>query len=354
MRKKIIGIIGFVAGIALIFAIVAPHVRPNDRDIIVLFGLLFPYLYLLALIIWPFTWRKNKITFVFLAILLLWSTIDFISYVKPSLSFAPRDVAADLHVLSFNAMMGTRLVNSKHVLSKERQRLFDELMHRNHPPDVICAQEVNFIVDEALLKSFGYEYYHRLEERGAVILSKYPMIKKGNVDFGKKLNSCLWADILVPVGDGQDTIRIYSTHFESNRLSEESYEFLAKEGYEGAEAIAGIRDLITKYPKYASMRGDQAHMVKSHIKKSPHPVILAGDFNDPPMSYTYEIFKDDLCDSFVEKGRGWGTTWIGAIPMLRIDFIFSSPELKVVDFQCLRSNLSDHYPVKASYQIPVE
>jgi len=327
LRKKAIGIIGFLVAIALILAIIAPHVRPNQRDILVLFGLIFPYTFLLA-----------------------GSIRNFTSYVKPSLS-KNKVVAGDLTVLSYNAMMGVKLVNEKHVFNKERQARFDELMHRDVAPHVICAQEVNDIVDQALKASFNYPHYHKLKKRGAIIMSKFPMIKKGSVDFGAQLNSCLWADIVVPVGEQQDTVRIYSAHFESNRLSQSSYEFLAKEDYEGAEAIAGIKDLITKYPRYASKRGEQALKVKAHIDKSPYPVILAGDFNDPPMSYTYHVFEEDLCDSFIEEGYGWGTTWIGAIPMLRIDYILSSPEMKIVDFQCLQSDMSDHFPVKATYSL---
>ncbi len=353
MRANVTRIIGFLAAITLALAAIAPHLQPSEKHVIVLFGLAFPYLFLFALITLAFTWKKNKIAFAALFILIVVTTRDFMSYIKPSWGSTSATTASDLQVLSFNGMMGVKLVDEKHVFNKKRQALFDALMHQEHVPDIICAQEVNGIVDHALLASFDYPYYHKIEKRGAVILSKYPMIKKGTVDFGARLNSCLWADIVIPskAETKTDTIRVYSVHFESNRLSQSSYEFLAKEEYEGAEAIAGIKDLLIKYPKYATRRGKQALKVRTHILKSPHPVILAGDFNDPPMSYTYHVFQDLLRDSFVKKGSGLGTTWIGAIPMLRIDYILSSPEIEIVDFQCLKSNLSDHYPVKASYRL---
>ena len=221
-------------------------------------------------------------------------------------------------------------------------------MHREPKPDIICVQEVNPIVEKALAAAFDYPYFHHLDKRGTVIISRFPIIDKGLVDFGPKVNSCLWADIKI----NEEVIRVYSAHFESNRLNESSYDFLAKEGaYERIEAIRGINDVLRKYPKYATARADQAVQVKKHIQSSPYPVVLCGDFNDPPRSYTYHTFKEELDDTFIQNGNGWGTTWIGGIPLLRIDYILCSPELTNTSFNCLKSNLSDHYPVKASFDI---
>jgi len=348
LRNRIVTIIGFLTAVALIFSLAAAHVHPNERDILSLFGLIFPYIYFFALFILPFLWKANKITFIGLAVLVLWGSSGILSYVNPSFSNHKGNTEGEINVITFNAMMGVRLVDERHVFGPDRQALFNELMNQEPKPDIICVQEVNPIVEKALSEAFDYPYFHQLEKRGAIIISRYPMIQKGLVDFGPRLNSCLWADLDI---DGT-TVRVYSTHFESNRLNESSYDFLAKEGgYESKEAIRGISDLLRKYPKYATARANQADQVKEHIKMSPHPVILCGDFNDPPMSYTYHTFKEDLDDTFMKKGSGWGTTWIGGIPLLRIDYILSSPELPNTSFNCLKSNLSDHYPVKASFDI---
>ena len=36
---------------------------------------------------------------------------------------------------------------------------------------------------------------------------------------------------------------------------------------------------------------------------SPYAVIVCGDFNDGPMTYTYNRIRGDLQDTFVESGR---------------------------------------------------
>ena len=38
-------------------------------------------------------------------------------------------------------------------------------------------------------------------------------------------------------------------------------------------------------------RVSEALKIKKHINKSPYPVIVCGDFNDTPLSYTYSTLK---------------------------------------------------------------
>jgi endonuclease/exonuclease/phosphatase family metal-dependent hydrolase len=73
-----------------------------------------------------------------------------------------------------------------------------------------------------------------------------------------------------------------------------------------------------------AMRARQAEILREHIAASPHPVIVCGDFNDTPLSYSYRLMSKGLKDSFMEKGWGLGTTYAGALPALRIDYILCS------------------------------
>ena len=346
MRRKTIGVISFIAVLILGAALSSMYVKPNDKDILSLFGLVFPYVYLGALLVIPLAWRHHKITFLLGVCVLIFGLKPMLSYVKPG--FESKDERAQVQVLTYNAMMGVKLVDSKHQFSEKRKVLFKELMLRDPQPDVICVQEANRMVRDAYKEIIDYPYVHEIETRGAVIYSRLPMINTGDIDFGQNVNSCLWADIRSEAGD---TLRIYSMHLESNRLSQESYEFLEGEEYETQQAISGIVDLVTKYPRYAGKRGNQAELVKSHMNRSPYPVIACGDLNDPPMSYTYHTIKKGLNDTFLDNGAGFGTTWIGPIPMLRIDYIFASKELENTGFYCLESDLSDHYPIKAAFNL---
>jgi len=89
------------------------------------------------------------------------------------------------------------------------------------------------------------------------------------------------------------------------------------------------------------------------VEASPHPVICAGDFNELPYSFSYQMLKRHLRNSFEESGRGFGFTYNGnTLSMLRIDNQFYSAPLRSVDFQTVDSvKFSDHFPLKGSYII---
>ena len=81
------------------------------------------------------------------------------------------------------------------------------------------------------------------------------------------------------------------------------------------------------------------------MNNSPYKVIVCGDFNDTPQSYTYNLLSENLNDSFKTKGVGFGTTYAGSIPALRIDYILTHEKIKVQSHKILKENYSDHFPV---------
>jgi len=322
-------------------------IKPNERDLLPLFGLAFPYIYLMTLIVIPWTYRYHKLSFVIGLLLLIFGARYFLAYA--SISMPSKDSSKDLTVLSLNAMMGFKMVSANHQVTSTNQTILNNTLSQSPAPSIICLQEASKIVKASFNQALDDFSVHKLDDRRAMILSKHPIVDRGQVDFGSTWKSCLWADLKV---NEKDTIRVYSIHLESNRLNPSSYDLLIKEEeYESMKAIEGIKDLIVKYPLYAARRGQQADLVKTHIDSSPYPVIVCGDFNDPPMSYTYRQIKSNLCDTFLKSGSGIGTTLIGAIPMLRIDYIFASKEIKNTGFTRLDSDLSDHYPIKATFTL---
>ena len=271
----------------------------------------------------------------------------FLSYINFTINGDENTVEKAFTLMTYNTMTGIQMVDERYVMTSDIKREFSEMISQEPQPDIILAQEVNRVVEKILPSKTEYPYYHKLKRRGAVIISKYPIVKQGYVDFGAKPNSCLWADINI---DGEIS-RIYSIHLESNRFSNESYKMLTDSDYGGQETLTGLKDIVNKYQKYSSIRAEQAEQVKAHMDKSPYPVIIAGDLNDPPISYAYKTLSKGMNDTFKQKGRGFGTTWNGMIPLLRIDYILSDPAYDIRSFDIIKSNLSDHYPVKAVFEL---
>jgi endonuclease/exonuclease/phosphatase family metal-dependent hydrolase len=78
---------------------------------------------------------------------------------------------------------------------------------------------------------------------------------------------------------------------------------------------------------------------------------LCGDFNDLPNSYTYNTISEDLEDVFTENGFGVGSTYSGNIPFLRIDYFLHTQGVNASDFNIIKNNISDHYPIVARFQL---
>ena len=55
-----------------------------------------------------------------------------------------------------------------------------------------------------------------------------------------------------------------------------------------------------------------------------------------------------MSDAFYEKGLGISSTYGGRIPFLRIDYIMSDQSFDVLNYNLIKNEYSDHYPIRAS------
>jgi endonuclease/exonuclease/phosphatase family metal-dependent hydrolase len=214
-------------------------------------------------------------------------------------------------------------------------------------PDILCTQETRGKFYRLLAEKMGYTHTFNLK-KGTVILSKYPMEAGGDIPFGATANSTLWVDIRV----GNDLIRVYSVHLQSNKVSVDTEKVLEEADEVGHEhTLRGINRVVGKVGRATAVRAEQALRLREHVLKSPHPFLLCGDLNDTPTSYVYALLADGLCDTFREKGSGIGTTFGGVLPMLRIDYILTDPAFKTYTCRTVRGPYSDHYPVFAEMKL---
>ena len=85
------------------------------------------------------------------------------------------------------------------------------------------------------------------------------------------------------------------------------------------------------------------------------PLLVLGDFNMSEHSADYRLVSTRLADAFVEVARGFGHTFprVGALPrnlpvpwpMLRLDYVWHSPELRPRSARVGPSGGSDHHSV---------
>ena len=147
----------------------------------------------------------------------------------------------------------------------------------------------------------------------------------------------------------KDTIRIYNVHLESFRFGNDDYSFyshLTEPTSENLKIKEGSLKIFGKLKKAFVLRAEQVEILKKEVSGSPYPVILCGDFNDTPSSYTYHRMNDGLTDAFRTAGHGiFGNTFAGNFPSFRIDYVMFDDKFAAFNYRKYNTDLSDHYPV---------
>jgi endonuclease/exonuclease/phosphatase family metal-dependent hydrolase len=201
-------------------------------------------------------------------------------------------------------------------------------------------------VSTSLTNSAGAEF-------GMAIFSRFPIVRRGTIAFGHlSQNHAMWADLARPAartGGRPDTIRVFNVHLQSMAMA--ASDIAAATG-----SRAGLRakapNLLRRFRYGAEARGNQIDTVAGRVARSPYPVLLAGDLNDLPYSYTYDQLADHLQNAWATAGLGIGATYNGRLPFLRIDQQFASKQWQVLGCRVHKEiKWSDHFPVEALYQL---
>ena len=228
-------------------------------------------------------------------------------------------------------------------------------------PDVLCIQEYYFTEDKKLafntrnyiIDSLGFKYYYEnfSEESknenyfGMATFSKCPILNSGSKQFSNDISNQF---IFTDVRKGNDTIRIYNTHVGSIRFNHTDYKVMGGKGNPiWPHQKPPKRNILSKLKKGFKKRSTQVKSLTKHINSSPLKTIVCMDMNDTPISYGYHQMDKYLNDAFTNSGFGFGGTYIGNIPALRIDYIWHDKKLGSSNFVVYEENLSDHKAISA-------
>ena len=81
-------------------------------------------------------------------------------------------------------------------------------------------------------------------------------------------------------------------------------------------------------------------------------MLICGDLNDTPSSYTYQVLSRGMKDSFKKAGNGLiGNTFRGNLPSFRIDYILFDKKFEAYNYEKINISLSDHYPISVFINI---
>lgn len=346
LDKLILGFTFFFTTLLLI-SYATPFFHPNSIPILPFFGLMYP-IWVLCCVLLTIIGFIRKIPFRFVSLFILMVGFSFHFRLISINPFPPQTQVNSIKLITYNVRLFGVYDESP---MEHRSQIFN--LVRSEMPEIACFQEyyrqdkpTNFETYDSIIRILNAMDYHERSAHnengrrnfGIAIFSKYPMIARGDVIFDSQgtmdFNYCIFADIVAH----QDTFRIYNVHLQSIRLTEP--------GTENTDGVLGLMETgISKLKIAYSKRADQARKVIEHMENSPYPVVVCGDFNDTPMSYTYHQFYKKMTDGFREASWGIGSTYMGRIPAGRIDYVFHTDEVACSEFKVHNVHCSDHRPI---------
>lgn len=350
---------GSILAIALVLSFLSTFVSPAVFWPLAYFGLAFPILLILngiVFILLVINKKKSVIIPLFAFIICLEPTSNFFQmrFHSPKTNFEHRD----LKILTYNVHL-FNLVN----WNNSPDKLLDIINFvKREKPDIVCFQEFCLTNTSSVKKKIkklyaDYPYRHisytissAKYNFGIVTLSKYPIVNREAFPFEKTANATIYSDIKI----GNDTIRLYNSHLQSTRLREKNFNLLVYQKFQNnSKKMDELKDINSRLKFAFEKRANQVDMVSASRYKSPYPVIMVGDYNDQPISYSYRKMRGNLTDSFKEVGVGIGSTYYGLFPTLRIDYIFHTPLIKAMEYHSPHVDYSDHYPVIVKLALPL-
>ena len=361
MSKSLIGgitnrVLMLVAAALLVLSCVSAFANPARTWYLMLPGLFFFPLALLNLflLLWAILRRSKAFVIPLIALL---PTLFFAGrYFHPgdgTKQMSGEENSMAIRIVSYNV---GRFANLRDKDGKILRRQCEDSVYaflRQTEADIICLQEYYSENTDALRATleagFGghdYDFYVFQGKYGCfgnVILSRFPILDQGVIKFEHSANLAIFTDIKA---HGQQ-FRLYNCHFESYNIS---FPGLVKGLADRKDSI--WKETEKKMRRSLSLRPEQVDKVIRHIADCPSETILCGDFNDSPMSYTYQKLIRGHIDTFREAGHGFGATYSILWPALRIDYMFLPETYEALSHSSPHMKFSDHYPVIAEFIIP--
>ncbi len=207
---------------------------------------------------------------------------------------------------------------------------------KKYDADIVLLQEIvrSKHFEEVRLHLFG-EAGFSLKGRDIAILSRYPLKQITLENEYQKF--CIAAQVSIPTSHGTEDILLAPLHLNSPPFR---YDLWEKECWQS----------------YTQHRLAQKKQFQSIVNSLPafeanDKVIIGGDFNAPAGDVIFEIMPSYMQEAFHETGVGWGCSFHSQYPLIRIDQLWSTPQIKPIRCHTVDSESSDHRVIIVDYEI---
>lgn len=315
----------------------------------------------------PFILVGNILFIIFWAVLLNWkmvllNVVMLIACYKPIITYCPLNFGSEtvpensIKVLSYNVRGFNWELDKKWSDDHPMVQYLKEL-----DADIICMQEYMASTSDkhASTKNLQaalekYPYYSVIPlrsikggyEYGLACFSKYPIKAILSIPVVSTDNG----SALYQIDVNGKTISVINNHLESNRLTSDDKQlykdFIKRKGDEAPKLNDLTQNLEDKLGTAYKKRAPQVDLITHYIEgQKTDAIIVCGDFNDCPISYSYKEISKNLVDAYAETGFGPGITYHENHFWFRIDFIMHSKNMKAYNFTIDKVKYSDHYPI---------
>ena len=346
--KLIVGICGIAALISAFLCSICPLINPSVFVWTAFFGLAFWMIFFSNIIILIILISlKSRRTLLIPIIALLFSIPGIIK----SYSFGDeKEDAESIKIMTYNVGVFRDYKVKSRSVSDVKKSLIDLIEEQD--PDVICLQESGKWPENTAAefsKKIGYKYYKLNKINGNSYFSKYPL---EDVSYFNNEMISKFADIKKVKINKEDSFYLVNCHFNSFGISSEEIEYIndTKNIVKDKEIYG--KSLITKLTSGFRLRTKSTQQLIGKLPDDDLPLVICGDFNDTPLSYTYnQMLNAGLKDAFITASRGIGKTYCGPLPLLRIDYFWYNDYIDVVGYDRIKHTTSDHYPLLLSFNI---
>jgi len=330
---KLAFFINSIVAFLLLLSYVIPNVAPKKFAFISVLSLAVPILIIINILFFVYWLLKVK-KHLLLSLIVLTIGFTYLGSLYKFSSSKDIDDSDNISVMSYNV----RLFNLYEWIEEKDVPAKINSFIEEQDPDIISFQEYK-TNPKISLNSYEFKFEHLEPEAkiGQVIVSKYPIINSGSVEFPNTNNNAIYIDIV----KNKDTVRIYNIHLQSLHISADM-----------AKLEAGNSDLLLKKTRETfKIQQEQTELFLQHKNQSGYKMIITGDFNNTAYSYVYKEIKGDFNDAFELAGNGFGRTFDFKFFPIRIDFILSDNNFQVNGFKTYEERFSDHYPIMAKLSL---
>ncbi len=338
--------LNILCAILLVFSCYGSMAAPiGHKPFASLSGLAFPFLYFLNflfLILWLCTWKKGLLVPIATIFVCLFPTL---SYFPLHFSKSQKVKQPYITIITYNTE-GFGIDDNKDwtvtnpVLNYALGLESDILLLQEATRDVMnkASQYKNI--------TSVYPYVGIASGTSDVsCFSKFPIIRNEYIGFENTGNGCQYLRFLV----GSDTLAVYNCHLQSNKLNEteiSEYHKFIKNPTDSTHYKAS-KKVLKNLLESTSLRAGQARMIADRARtETAKYVIVCGDFNDTPLSYSHRVFSRFMNNAYAKSGVGMGITYHEHGLYYRIDHIFCSRNITPLHTWIDRTQKdSDHYPV---------